>query len=94
LEAAWEEDGASVIYPPPFEQIPRDRGPYLYYRAQIEIKGRPQQVLRRRPTNPIMNRVELFAPFSIAGALSFIGGETLEVTVRSEHQSVRSASVF
>ena len=84
LSPVWTEDGASVVYPPSSKHIPLQRGPYLYYCGWFTVQGQRQQVLVRRPTNPIMNRVELFAPVAIATALGYKGGETLEVVVSSK----------
>src|ERR1700752_3635590 len=33
LTSIWAEDGASVTYPPMFAHIPKQRGPYLYFRG-------------------------------------------------------------
>jgi hypothetical protein len=79
LSPVWSEVGSSVIYPSLFKHIPIQRGPYLYYRGELEVHGESRDILIRRPSNPIMNRVELYAPFAIAAELQFSGGEALGV---------------
>ncbi len=65
LTPTWEEDGATVIYPPGFEHIPRKRGAYLYFLAEAQVSGKRQQVLVRTARNALGSRVELFAPVSL-----------------------------
>ena len=82
LRPVWTEVGSSVIYPSPFKHIPIQRGPYLYYRGEVNVHCEPREILIRRPSNPIMNRAELYAPISIAEELQFGGGECLSVVAR------------
>jgi hypothetical protein len=58
LTPLWAEDGATVSYPAPFAAIPKMRGPYLYFHASATTGDRREDVLVRRPTNPISLTIE------------------------------------
>lgn len=79
LTPLWAEDGATVAYPPRFAHIPRQRGPYLYFRASAKAGDRREDVLVRRPMHPISTTIELYAPVSLMQALGV--AETDQVTV-------------
>jgi hypothetical protein len=66
----WAEDGTTVTYPAPFTAIPKMRGPYLYFLASATAGDRNEDVLVRRPTNPISQTIELFAPVNLMESLA------------------------
>ncbi len=79
----WVEDGATIAYPARFAKIPKVRGPYLYFRASATASDRCEEALVRRPTNPISNTIELFAPVNLMGSLSVANTEHVMVEVHA-----------
>jgi CTP-dependent riboflavin kinase len=55
------EPGSSVTYPPPYQDIPRKRGGYLYYPAIVSRRKVTAPALIRRAINPLPTRVEAFS---------------------------------
>jgi hypothetical protein len=78
----WIEDGASIVYPPRFACIPKDRGPYRYYRARATVGERSEEVLVRRPTNAISTTIELYAPVKLMASLRVANGDNVTVEIR------------
>lgn len=83
IAPVWIEDGASIVYPPRFANIPKDRGPYLYYRARATVCDRCEEVLVRRPTNAISTTIELYAPVNLMDALKIYNGGAVMVEMHA-----------
>lgn len=83
ISPAFVEDGASIVYPPEFAHIPKERGPYLYYRARATVGERSEEVLVRRPTNPISTTIELYAAVKLMDALNIGNGDSVTVEIRA-----------
>ena len=62
LSPVIEEAAASVVYGPPYQDIPRKGGGYLYYAATISRSGISAPTLIRRPVElQLPQRVEAFS---------------------------------
>jgi hypothetical protein len=81
LTPLWVEDGASIVYPARFADIPKKRGPYLYFRGCAKVGDRCEDVLVRRPRNPISNTIELYAPVNLMQSLAVADTEQVTVEV-------------
>jgi hypothetical protein len=79
----WIEVGATIKYPSRFATIPKERGPYLYFLAKATVDKKCEQVLLRRPTNPISSTVELYAPVKLTEALCVTDGDRVTVETRA-----------
>jgi hypothetical protein len=79
IAPVWSEDGASITYPTRFAHIPKQRGPYLYYRARATAGERSEEVLLRRPQNAISTTIELYAPVKLMDSLTIGNGDSLTV---------------
>lgn len=64
--ATWIEDGASVIYPPPYEYIPQKREAYFYYLGTLHVGGETRAIVVRRAKVPGPIRLEVRSPSSVS----------------------------
>ena len=83
LEPLWVEDGATIAYPTRFAHIPKERGPFLYFRAIAKAGDRSEDVLVRRPSHPISTTIELFAPINLMESLSVADKDRVNVEVHA-----------
>jgi hypothetical protein len=83
LRPAWRENGASVIYPAQYANIPKVRQAYLYFLGTASRDGRAQQVLVRRAQNPLAGVVELFAPVKLTQFFGVVAGDEITVQINA-----------
>jgi CTP-dependent riboflavin kinase len=83
LTPLWVEDGATITYPPRFAHIPRQRGPYLYFRAEAKVGDRSGDVLVRRPSHPISTTIELYAPVKLMESLAVRDADQVTVEMHA-----------
>ena len=83
LTPTWTEDGATVVYPPGWEHIPKTRGAYLYFVAEAHAKSKSEKVLVRTARNPLPRRIELFAPVSLTEVFGLEQGDLVKVVVHA-----------
>lgn len=69
------ETGSSVTYPSKFQHIPKIRKVYLYFRGTISKGNHSEDVLFRTAINPLLNRIEAFAPMRLRDALNLEDGD-------------------
>jgi hypothetical protein len=79
--AAWIEDGASVIYPPGFEHIPKKRGAYFYYLGTLHAHNETHPIVVRRAKVPGPIRIEVYAPENLTKSLRLVNGGTVELRI-------------
>jgi len=83
LTPLWVEDGATITYPPRFAHIPKQRGPYLYFRAKAKAGDRSEDVLVRRPSHPISTTIELYAPVKLMESLAVDDADQVTVEMHA-----------
>lgn len=81
--ATWIEDGASVVYPPLYQHIPRKREAYFYYRGTLHIRGKTRPVVVRRAKVPGPIRVEVYAAENLSRSLGLTSGDAVALEIRS-----------
>ena len=81
IEPVWVEDGASVIYPPPFTHIPARRVAYHYY------VGNSGYLLVRKAKVAIPERVEILAPVNLRKKFNLRDGDIFGIEIRSYNGS-------
>ena len=69
------EPGSSVYYPVPYQNIPKMRKVYLYFRGTISKGNHSENVLFRTAEKPLPNRLEAFAPVRLRESLSIADGD-------------------
>lgn len=79
--AVWIEDGASVVYPAPYQHIPRKREAYLYYLATLLVGLESRPVIVRRAKTPGPIRLEVFATENLVSSLKLKSGQVVTLTV-------------
>ena len=80
-EPVLSEDGETLIYPKPFEGIPKRRRFYVYYPGIARASGKSSDVLVRRAGIALPGRVELFAPLNLTTYFGLHEGDAVEVTI-------------
>jgi hypothetical protein len=79
----WVEEGETITYPPRFAHIPKQRGPYLYFRAKAKAGDRSEDVLVRRPSHPISTTIELYAPVKLMESLAVDDADQVTVEMHA-----------
>jgi len=87
FEPTWEEPAAGIVYPPPYEGVPKKRGGYRYYSAVARRSGVEEEVLVRRAVNPLPGIVELFSRVPLTDKFNLIAGDFLTVEVRASRKA-------
>lgn len=73
------EPASEIIYPVPFQHIPRMRRAYWYYTAFVSNLDLREPVLVRRAENPVPGRVELFSATPLTQLFGLTAGDLLTV---------------
>jgi CTP-dependent riboflavin kinase len=90
LQPVLEESDADIVYPPPYEDVPRIRKGYRYYRGVVRTDIQQEDVLVRsavvppevqRIGAPPLKRVELLAARSLKKKFSLNARDVIEVEV-------------
>jgi CTP-dependent riboflavin kinase len=81
------ESGDSIVYPVPYQSIPKMRGEYYYFTAIGIAHGISRDVLVRRAKTAIPRRLELFAATSLKNDLTVGDGDTVSVKVTAQLKS-------
>lgn len=79
--AIWIEDGASVVYPPNYQHIPKKREAYFYYLGKLHFKGETRAVVVRRAKVPGPIRVEVYAAENLSSSLELKNGEAIRLEI-------------
>jgi hypothetical protein len=87
FEPSLIESGNSIVYPAPYQHIPRMRGEYYYFTACGTAHGISRYVLVRRAKTAIPRRLELFAATSLKNDLTVGDGDTVSVKVTAQLRS-------
>jgi hypothetical protein len=66
------EPGSEVKYPANYKYIPLLRKAYLYFRGTISNSYNSEDVLFRTAQNPLLNRLEAFAPVKLRERLNLL----------------------
>ena len=77
-----EEPSEGIIYPLPFEHIPKDRKGYWYYKAIAGTESHEEEVLVRRGIVPLAGVVELFSAESLTNKFNLRPNDLLIVEIR------------
>ena len=82
-----KEPGEGIIYPSSFEQIPKDRKGYWYYKAIAGRESLEEEVLVRRGIVPLPRVVELFSAVSLANRFNLRVGDPVIVEIGSAQRA-------
>ena len=77
------ESASDIVYPAPYEHIPRQRKQYWYYSGILKRAGTRQAVLIRRAEVALPDRVELFAVASLTRTFQLEEGQWIDVDVHA-----------
>jgi hypothetical protein len=75
------EQGSEIVYPAPFQEIPKLRRAYWYYIALVSKHELRQSALVRRAENPVPRRVEMFSSIPLTKHFGLKEGDILTVEV-------------
>lgn len=74
-----QEPGSSVFYPEPYQNIPKERKNYFYFRGTISKDGCSEAVLfRTAEVPPYPGLIEVFAPVRLRDALNLEDGDQVD----------------
>jgi len=92
FEPALEEPAAGIVYPSPYESIPKIRRAYWYYAATAHRGDRDESVLVRRAMVPVRGVVELFSAVSLTDTFKLVTGDLVSVEVHGSRRSSGTAT--
>jgi hypothetical protein len=87
LDPTLEEPASTIVYPSPYQHIPKIREAYWYYAATARKGGKVRPVLVRRAKVPVPGVVELFSAESLREALQLVDGDVVGVELREKQRS-------
>ncbi len=92
FEPTFEESPANIIYPPPYEDVPRRRKGYWYYVATARRENREESVLVRRAVVPRPGVVELFSPVSLRDTFNLAANDVINVEIQASRRSTEAGA--
>ena len=87
FQPTLEESAAGIVYPPPYEDIPKIRKAYWYYAATARRGEREESVLVRRAMVPVPRVVELFSAISLMDTFDLTANDVVSVEVRATRRA-------
>jgi hypothetical protein len=87
FEPTLEEPAAGIVYPPPYESIPKIRKAYWYYAATARRGKREEPVLVRRAIVPVRCVVELFSAVSLTETFKLVTNDIVTVEIYGSRRS-------
>lgn len=82
LRECYFEEPELIKYPDGTSTIPRKRGGYLYYCAELTDPDPSLTVLvRRAKQTPLQDRIEIYSPVKLIDAVELNEGDVVTVTV-------------
>ena len=92
FEPTLEEPAAGIVYPSPYEHIPKIRKAYWYYAATARRDGKEESVLVRRAMVPLPRVVELFSAASLRDTFNLAPNDLIIVVVHSSRRGSESGA--
>lgn len=92
LTPTLDEPATGIVYPPPYENIPKIRKAYWYYAGTARRGERAESVLVRRAMVPVPNTVELFAAESLTTAFNLVPNDVVSVEIHATEKVSKAAS--
>lgn len=86
LDPNLEEPADAILYPSPYQRIPRIREAYWYYAATARNGEKEQPVLVRRAV-PVPGVVELPSAEPLRQALQLVDGDLVTVELNEDQRS-------